>query len=129
MTLVRSRQDRVRRAVVLLERDHLRVREVVLELEDVADVGSSEGVDRVVGHEPVGDEVVRPLDVEVVHRRFELDLLDVSTSVELAVLADHHHARPDRGRGHERQRVASLPIARVGAARRAVNRTETSRTL
>ena len=41
-------QDRVRRAVVLLERDHLRVREVAFELEDVADVCASEGVDRLV---------------------------------------------------------------------------------
>ena len=35
-------QDRVRRAVVLLQRDDLRAREVLLELEDVADVRATE---------------------------------------------------------------------------------------
>ena len=43
---VRGAEDGVRRAVVLLERDELRAGEVALELEDVADVGSAEGVDR-----------------------------------------------------------------------------------
>ena len=47
--LVRRLQDRVRRAVVLLERDHLRVREVALELHDVADVGAAERVDALIG--------------------------------------------------------------------------------
>ncbi len=41
-------QDRLRGAVVLLELDHLGVREVVLEVEDVADVGAAEAVDRLV---------------------------------------------------------------------------------
>ena len=41
-------QDRVGRAVVLLERDDLRPREVLLELEDVADVGATERVDALV---------------------------------------------------------------------------------
>ena len=59
-------ENRLRRAVVLLEPDDLRVFEVVLELEDVSDVGASEAVDRVVRHEPAGDEVVRPFDVDVV---------------------------------------------------------------
>jgi hypothetical protein len=46
---VRGVEDVLRRAVVLLEQDHLRVREVPLELDDVADVGAAEGVDRLVG--------------------------------------------------------------------------------
>ena len=45
---VRGVQDRVRRAVVLLERDHARRREVALELEDVADVGAPEAIDRLI---------------------------------------------------------------------------------
>jgi hypothetical protein len=45
---VRRLQDRVRRAVVLLERDQLRTAEVPLELEDVADVGAAERVDGLV---------------------------------------------------------------------------------
>ena len=45
---VRRLEDRVRGAVVLLERDRSRGRKVALELEDVADVGASEGVDGLV---------------------------------------------------------------------------------
>ncbi len=73
-----AREDVVRRAVVLLERDHPRAGEVALELHDVADVGAAERVDRVVGDDAVRDEVVRPLDVEVVDRAVELDALDAS---------------------------------------------------
>ena len=43
---VGGRQDRLGRAVVLLELDHARVGEVLLEVEDVADVGAAEAVDR-----------------------------------------------------------------------------------
>ena len=46
---VRRLENRVRRAVVLLERDRARLGEVALELQDVADVGAAEGVDRLVG--------------------------------------------------------------------------------
>ncbi len=42
-------EDAVRGAVVLLERDDLGAGEVVLELDDVPDVGPAEGVDRLVG--------------------------------------------------------------------------------
>ena len=45
---VRRVEDRVGRAVVLLERDHAGLGEVALELEDVPDVGASECVDRLV---------------------------------------------------------------------------------
>ena len=41
-------EDRVRRAVVLLEGDDPRAGEVVLELRDVADVRAAEGIDRLV---------------------------------------------------------------------------------
>ena len=53
-------EDRVRRAVVLLERDRLRAREVALELEDVADVGAAKGVDGLVGVAHGADVVVLP---------------------------------------------------------------------
>ena len=46
---VRRVEDRLRRAVVLLEQDRRRVRVVALELEDVADRRAAEGVDRLVG--------------------------------------------------------------------------------
>ena len=45
---VRRVEDVLGRAVVLLERDRVRAGEVVLELEDVADVGAAEAVDRLV---------------------------------------------------------------------------------
>ena len=45
---VRRVEDRVGRAVVLLERDHAGLGEVALELEDVPDVGASECVDRLI---------------------------------------------------------------------------------
>ena len=45
---VGGREDRLGRAVVLLELDHLRLGEVALEVEDVADVGVAEAVDRLV---------------------------------------------------------------------------------
>ncbi len=45
---VRGVEDRVRRAVVLLERDDPGSPEVALELEDVADVGASEAIDALV---------------------------------------------------------------------------------
>jgi hypothetical protein len=46
---VRRRQDRLGRAVVLLEQHDGRVGVVLLEVLDVADVGAAEGVDRLVG--------------------------------------------------------------------------------
>jgi hypothetical protein len=46
---VRRIEDVLGRAVVLLEQDHLGVGEVALELDDVADVGAAERVDRLVG--------------------------------------------------------------------------------
>lgn len=41
-------QNVLRRAIVLFELDHLGTREVALELDDVADVGAPEGVDRLI---------------------------------------------------------------------------------
>ena len=46
---VRGAEDRVRRAVVLLERDRPGAGEVALEVEDVVDVRAAEAVDRLVG--------------------------------------------------------------------------------
>ena len=110
---VRGAQDRLRRAVVLLELDDRRVGIVVLEVQEVADVGSTEAVDRVVGDEPVRDEVVRVLDVDVVHRRAERDLLDQLDHVVAAVLGEHHHPGTHGRRGDERQGVAPLRGRRV----------------
>ena len=68
------------------------VGERVLELEDVADVGAPEPVDRVVRDDPVRDEVVGALDVQVVHGLPELNALDRLDDVIAAVLVEHHHA-------------------------------------
>ena len=80
---VRGLEDRVRRAVVLLERDRLRLAEVALELEDVADVGAAEGVDRLV-------RVADGADVPVLLReQLEQPVLRV---VRVLVLVDEHVA-------------------------------------
>ena len=74
--------------------------------------------------EPVGNEVVRALDVDVVDRVAENDPLDAFDNVEPAVLREHHHPRPNRGRRHERQRVAFLArlALRERKARRVADR-------
>ncbi len=101
-------ENRVRRAVVLLESDRARPGKVALEVEDVADVGATEAVDRIVGDDPVGDEVVRPFDIEVEHRTIEVDPLHSFDDVEVGVFREHHHAGTDRGGRHERKRVPVL---------------------
>ena len=80
---VRGVQDRLGRAVVLLERDHDGVREVLLELADVADVGAAEGVDRLilVAHH-------RQVAVLLGQDRDQLEL----GVVGVLVLVDHHVA-------------------------------------
>jgi hypothetical protein len=110
-------EDRLRRAVVLLEAHDLGVRVVVAEIEDVGDVRAAEAVDRVVGHEPGRDEVVGALDVEVVDGPVELDALHRLDDVVAAVFGEHRHPRADRGGGHERQR-ALHPVGRRPQARR-----------
>ena len=100
-------ENRLRRAVVLLELDHVGVRPVVFEVEDVADVGSAEGVDGVVGHQPGRDVVVGALDIQVVDRRVDVHRFDPLDEIERSVRGEHGHAGPDRGGGQERQRVLS----------------------
>ena len=60
-------EDRLRAAVVLIEDDRRDVREGVLEVEDVAEVGTPERVDAVVDEHTIGDVGVRRVDFEVVH--------------------------------------------------------------
>jgi len=88
-------QDGLGRAVVLLEADGLCLGEGVLEAEDVGDVGAAEGVDAVVRDQPVGDEVVGRLDVEVVDGGLELRSFDALHEVGLAFGVPHRHARLD----------------------------------
>jgi hypothetical protein len=85
-------EDGLCRAVVLLELHHLGVRVIPLELQDVPDVGPAEAVDGVVRDQAVRDEVVGVLDVEVVDRGIEPDLLGSLHGVELAVGGEHRGA-------------------------------------
>ena len=90
---VRDVEDGLRGAVVLLQGDGASVGIVAFEGEDVPDVSSSKAVDGVVGDEPVGDEVVRPLDVEVEYSSRNVHALDSLDDVIAAFIVEHDHAR------------------------------------
>ena len=83
--VVRGVEDRLRRAVVLLERDDVRPGEVVLELGDVSDVGAAERVDRLVLVADHGD-----VPVALGEQRHEPEL----GVVRVLVLVDHDVAPP-----------------------------------
>ena len=104
-------EDRLRRAVVLLQPHHLGVGVVVAEREDISDIGSAEAVDRVVSDKASSDEVVRPFDVEVIDRPVELDALDRLDHVVGTVLGEHRHPRSYARGVHERERVGSARLA------------------
>ena len=110
-------EDRLRRAVVLLELHDVRVGIVVLEVEDVADVGAAEAVDRVVGDQAVGDEVVRRLHVEVVHGRVEGDALDGLDDVVAAVVARTSPCPAARSPRRMNGRLLPAPRVRRAQAR------------
>ena len=102
---VRGAQDRVRRAVVLLQRDRARAGEVALELEHVADVGAAEGVDGLVGVADgadvlvVGGEQLQQLVLRVVR---VLVLVDEDVAERLAPLLGRvGEALEDLDREHE----------------------------
>ena len=71
------------------------INEVVLEREDVLDVGASKSVDAVVDDDPRSDEVVRVLDVEIEDTTVEVDVLGDLDDVVAAVRCEH---RPCPGR-------------------------------
>ena len=84
-------EDDLRRAVVALEADGLRFREVVLEIEDVLQVGAAPLVDRLIGvaddaevavrgGEPLDQQVLRPVGVLVLVHHQVAELLAVPTS-------------------------------------------------
>ncbi len=97
-------EDRLRRAVVLLELDDLRVRERVLEFEDVRDVRAPEAVDRVVGDDAVGDEVMGGVYVDVVDRLRQLCALDFGDEVEFRISIEEEHPWADLGCRRHRER-------------------------
>ena len=99
------RQDVAGRAVVLLELDHLGVREILLEIEDVGDVGTAPAVDGLVvvahnheililGRQQVGDLVLHVVGV--------LILVHADVAEALLVLLEHLGARAQKlQRTHE----------------------------
>ena len=89
---VRGVEDALGGPVVLLDHDHRRVGERLLEPHEVPEVGPAELVDAVVRDDAIGDEVVRLRDVEVEHRSIEFDPLDPRDRVGPPVLVDHDHA-------------------------------------
>ncbi len=80
-------QDGLGGAVVLLQQDRARVREILLELDDVADAGAAEGVDGLVG--VADDAQLARLDTGVGWRDQLADQL-VLRVVGVLVLVDQH---------------------------------------
>ena len=76
-----QREDALRGAVVLLQPDDLRAREVVLEIENVADVGAAETIDRLIG-------ITDTADVPVLGRQQSED--QVLGTVGVLVLVDQN---------------------------------------
>ena len=96
-------EDGLGGAIVLLEQDGRGVGEVLLEVEDVADVGPTEGIDRLVGvahHHQLGRldplGAPRPSAVETVLGVVGTQLVDqgVLRVVGVLVLVDEHMAEP-----------------------------------
>ncbi len=118
MTPLAAREDGLGGAVVLLELDDGRVRKRLLEVEHVPNVGSAKRVDRVVGEKAAGDEVVRDLDVQVVHGGVEVDPLGPIDDVIGPVLREHDHAGPHGdGRDPESMKLDES-VGRVPKCRR-----------
>ena len=98
-------EDALTRPVVLVHHDDRGLGKLLLEPQQVPEVSPAEFVHRVVGDDPLGDEVVRPLDVEVVDRDVEIEGLDSGHDVEPPRIVHHDHAFPYRRRRKERQGV------------------------
>ena len=113
-------EDALRGPVVLLEHDHRRLGEHLLEPHDVPEVGPAELVDRVVRDEAFSHEVVRALDVEVVHLAIELDPLDPVTGSGSP--SEPSITIPDRSDDAVIQLDASLKAERAVARRSARGR-------
>src|SRR4051812_19901564 len=89
------------------------VGEVRLEIEDVPHIRPAESIDRVVGNEPVCDEVVRLLNVQVVNGSAQQDALSIGDYV-VALLGEHRHSRTNGRSWYQRQRPGTS--ARSGKA-------------
>ncbi|OIQ65455.1 hypothetical protein GALL_529850 [mine drainage metagenome] len=95
-------EDALGAAVVLLQLDLHRLREILLEIQDVADVGPPPPIDGVVGHEAVGDERVDPLHIQVEDGGTELDPCHIHHAVAATRPVEDRHARLHVARRKER---------------------------
>ena len=136
ITRVGGGEDRLRRAVVLLELDDLGVGEVVLEVEDVADVGAAEGVDRllvVADHRQVAvllgqdlqPAVLRAVRVLVLVHEHVLEVVLVALA-HLREELEQVHACGRAGR-RSPSRSSRAPAARRARRRRRRSARRTSR--
>ena len=103
---VRGSEDRVRRAIVLLEGHDLGAGEVALELEDVADVRSAKRVDRLI--RVADDEEVAVLLGEQLEQA-------VLRMVGVLVLVDEdvpERLLPSRARLGKRSRTSTVSMSR-----------------
>ena len=120
-------EDPLRRPVVLVEHDHRRLGERLLEPHQVPVVRPAEPVHRVVGDDPAGHEVVRLLDVEVVDLRVELDGSTETTRSNAPFSFTITMPGSTAAAGVNGRSVLVAPAPRL-AARRAVYSTSTSST-
>ena len=85
-------QDRLGRSVILLQANHLRLRMVALEVQDVADIGRPPGVDRLVGVADNGQVsgARRPCTRQpVLHQVGVLEFVDEHVPVTVLVAVAH----------------------------------------
>ena len=111
-------QDRLRRAVVLLELDHRRVREVVLEVQDVADVRAAEAVDRLVvvsHHRDVAVLLAEQLEPAVLGPVGVLVLVDQHVPEGAPVAVAHIVEQLEQVHAAEQQVVEVHRVGRVQA--------------
>ncbi len=110
---LRGVENHLRRAIVLLEKDDARAGKVLLHLQQDAWVGAAPAIDRVMGDDPIRDEIVRSLDVQVVDRRIEGNRLNPLDDIVSTFGIKHDHPGAHRRRRQERQRFALDDVAAV----------------
>ncbi len=108
-------QDALRGAVVLLQLDLRRLREVPLEVEDVADVRSAPSIDRIVGGDAIRHEGVDARDIEIEDLALHWDALHLRHGV-VALGCEQGHAILHIAGGQEGQAraLAAAPCAQAG---------------
>src|SRR5919112_3639584 len=67
-----------------------------------------------MSHQTICDEVMRPLDIDIVDRSVQHYSLHALDDVVAALLREHHHPRPQGGRRGERQGLPFDDLTDVG---------------